>query len=255
MEIFKEYKIASGSLTHIRTGYTDIWIKKNESEWFIYHEQSSVKLKPKIETVKRKEDWTWIRVISEIKSDTLFLAPKVPDKPVIVQSPEEIIIPEKQSAKFYIEIPLFIMLKQKSKNELLLMEIPSEILSKTWFGDISGGILSYSLNTVLSSKVIDNFSPSSSQCSIIITNKSKSPFRFRKLSVYAQNFSIFEGKEKDLWCNNSFIDKYDNDELKISIDSKAPEGKRLLYENEKYLQDKNILKKGFTVIMKSVSGE
>ena len=58
-----------------------------------------------------------------------------------------------------------------------------------------------------------------------------------------------------LWTDNSSITFFNNNEIKFSIDKKPQEGKKTVFFNEKYSQEKNILKKGFTVIVKTVTGD
>ena len=149
--IFKDFKI--DKITHIRTGAVDIWIRKEENEWFLYHSCS------RDEKSESPEDFKWTRIISDSKTDTITVSPAVPERAVIVQSPDEIIIPEKQSAVFYIEIPLVLHLNIKSRPDIFLADIPSGFFSNTWYGDLTGGFLSYSLNTLISSDVFHGNTP------------------------------------------------------------------------------------------------
>lgn len=240
---------------HIRTGSVDIWFTKNDNELLISHEYSNKKLKPQIDNKSKLKVENNVRIISEINSDRIKICPVVPDMPVIVQFPDDIVIPEKQSAVFYVEIPLVLQIKIKSAPDIYLTDIPSERLSKTWYGDLSGGILSYSLNTVLSTVIPDEIPPSSAVSRILIINKSNRPFNFKKTAVYVHNFNIYQGSNNMLWTNNSSITLLNNDELKIQIDEKPSEGEKAVYINPNYVKEKNLFKKGFTIILKTVTGE
>ena len=98
-------------------------------------------------------------IITNSDSDTITIQPSVPDRAIVVQSPDEIIIPEKNSAIFYIEIPLVLKIKIKTNPALFIHEIPSGCFSNTWYGDITGGMLAYSLNTVVSSEILSEVPP------------------------------------------------------------------------------------------------
>mgnify|MGYP006900793202 FL=1 len=90
----------------------------------------------------------WTRVISENSSGRIILKPAMPDKPVIVQSPEEIRILEKQKSVITVKIPVnYRLATEANKEEKILYEFPSEIMSKTWFGELLTGMVAYSLNT------------------------------------------------------------------------------------------------------------
>ena len=251
--IFTDFKIKN--ITHIRTGSVDLWIRKIGNEWFLYHCSSMEKLAAVIENTDSSDDFEWSRIISNIESDTVTISPAVPDRAVIVQSPDEIIIPEKQSSVFYIEIPLVLRLKIKSKPDIFLTDISSGFFSNTWYGDITGGILSYSLNTVISSDVFSEISPSSAVSRITVSNRSSSPVRFRKIAVYVQNMNIYEGLNNMLWTDDSSIAFSGNNEVKIGIEKKPRESGKKVFSNPRYSDEKNILKKGFTVILKSVTGD
>ena len=251
--IFKDFII--DSITHMRTGSVDIWISKKGNEWFLCYRHSSEKLLTIVEKTDSTEDFEWSRIISSIKSEKIAVYPAVPERAVVVQSPDEIIIPEKQSAVFYIEIPLVLRLKIKSKPDIFLADIHSGFFSNTWYGDITGGILSYSLNTVICSNVFPEISPSSAISRITVSNRSGSPVKFRKIAVYVQNMNIYDSADNMLWTDDSSIIFSGNNEIKIGIDKKPGEGGKKVFSNPRYSDEKNILKKGFTVILKSVTGE
>ncbi len=175
------------------------------------------KLAAVIENTDRSDDFEWSRIISNIESDTVTISPAVPDRAVIVQSPDEIIIPEKQSSVFYIEIPLVLRLKIKSKPDIFLTDISSGFFSNTWYGDITGGILSYSLNTVISSDVFSEISPSSAVSRITVSNRSSNPVRFRKIAVYVQNMNIYEGLNDMLWTDDQALPSQGTMKLKSEL--------------------------------------
>ena len=251
--IFKDFNI--DKTTHIRTGYVDLWVKKTGRECFLNIIRSKTPLDPVVEISEPEEDSGWTRIITDSPSGTLTVQPAVPDRAVVVQSPDEIIIPVKQSAVFFIEIPLVLRLKIKSNPDILINDIPTGFFSNTWYGDFAEGILAYSSNTIISSEILKDIPPSSAVARITVSNKSNSPVKFRKIAVYAQNLNIYSSADNMLWTDNSSITFSNNNEIKISIDKKPQEGKKTLFFNEKYSQEKNIIKKSFTVIMKSVTGE
>ena len=251
--IFKDLII--NKTTHIRTGFVDIWIKKTGSEWFLCSAGSRIPLDPVVEKAEPEDNCEWKRIITNSDSDIISIQPAVPDRAVVVQSPDEIIIPEKHSAVFYIEIPLVLQIKIKSNPDILICSIPSGHFSNTWYGDITEGILAYSFNTIISSVIPETAAPSSAVSGITVSNKSNSPVKFRKIAVYAQSLNIYRSSSNMLWTDNSSITFFNNNEMKISIDKKPEEGKETVFFNEKYSQEKNILKKSFTVILKSVTGD
>jgi len=231
-------------------------LSRKGTEWDTVYEYSRKKLLPRVEVDNnfKTGNGNCVRIITEVESDKITVSPSVPDMPVIVHSADEILIPQKQSAVFYVEIPLVLRFKIQSNPDIFLHDIPSEQLSKTWYGDISGGILSYSLNTVFLTEVPEKIPPSSAVSRIVVSNKSKYPFSFTRIAVYVQNFNIYEGSNKMLWTDNSDISYLNNDELKILIEKKPAEAEKIVYQNPNYIQNKNLISKGLTVMLQSVTG-
>ena len=87
-----------------------------------------------------------------------------------------------------------------------------------------------------------------------MSNRSGNPVKFRKIAVYVQNMNIYEGANHMLWTDNSSIVFSGNNEVKIDIESKPAEGGKKVFSNLRYSQEKNLLRKGFTVMLKSVTG-
>ncbi len=261
MELLKYYTVRNNVTYSCKIGYLEFWIKKLSDEWMIAHTHDEEMNEDHIIEAKGKPDHIdWTRIISKNSSNRIILKPAMPDKPVIVQSQEEIIILEKQKSVITVKIPAsYRLVTEVNNEEKILFEFPSEIMSKTWFGELLTGMLAYSLNTKIIAGSIFQPGDNYVHCRINISNTAKKPFVFRKLSVPVNNMNIYETNSKDekiFITDNLLIDYADDDKIKITVDDielKSGNNK-IVYETQKSIQDKYILIKGVTSFIKTVTG-
>jgi len=261
MELFNYYTIRENITYNCRIEYLEFWLKKISDEWLIAYTHNDKKSENYFHEVTDKPVNTeWTRVISENSSGRIILKPAMPDKPVIVQSPEEIRILEKQKSVITVKIPInYRLATEANKEEKILYEFPSELMSKTWFGELLTGMVAYSLNTKILAGSIFQPGDNYVHCRINISNTAKKPFVFRKLSVPVNNMNIYETKNKGgkiFTTDNLLIDYADDDKIKMTVDDielKSGNNK-IVYETQKSIQDKYILIKGVTSFIKTVTG-
>ncbi|MDX9801739.1 MAG: DUF432 domain-containing protein [Spirochaetia bacterium] len=261
MELLKYYTIKENITCCCRIGYLEFWIRKISDEWMIsFTHAEQLGENNIIEVTDKPDHLDWIRIISENSSSGIILKPAMPDKPVIVQSQEEIRILERQKSSITVKIPANYRLYTESNNEeKMLFEFPSEIMSKTWFGELLTGMMAYSLNTnIMAGNILtpgDNYI----YCKIKIINTAKKSFNFKKLSIPVNNMNIYESYGNDFKIfitDNLLIEYADDDKIKISVDDielKSGNNK-IIYETQKSIQDKSILIKGVTSFIKTVTG-
>ncbi len=261
MKLLKQYLIENNSVYLFKSGCLSFWIKNIAKEWMIaYSHKDSYSCNNEPILSEKPEDTEWARIMVRHSSGKIVIKPAMPEKPVVVQSHEEIRIPEKQESVIWVRIPMnYRIFAGSGKDELMLAEIPSEIMSKTWFGDLQTGMLAYSLNTnIITDADYEEFENHVS-CRILITNSSKKPFAFRKLSIPANNMNIYLKKtETDSFflTDSLLVDYSDDDRIKITLDDAVSKkgNNNIVFEAQKSIQDKYILVKGVTSFIKTVTG-
>lgn len=262
MKLYSVYDVEDDITHYWKTGYLNLWIKKQSTEWLIACSHDKEKEPSLIfKQSEKPEDPEWTRIISQHNSSRLSFKPSMPDRPVIVQSPEEVRVLERQKSEITVSIPLNLRIysiTEKDENEQLLFELPTEIMSKTWFGELLTGMLAYSLNTSISvnnnTLLTDNYA----SCKILINNTSKIPFQFRKLSIPVNSMNIYSsGIEEDnsLFIDSIIIEFADEEKIKITVDDKflRVNKNRIIFKAQKSFQDKYLFK-GVTAFIKTVTG-
>jgi hypothetical protein len=166
----------------------------------------------------------------------------------------------KQTALFYLGVPLWAGIYVSQTDSVPVYEKPSEILSKTWWGDIFSGSLSYTVNSFLIREPdFSVFSGAYAVCPVRIRNSSqKSSFLFSRLSVYSPYLHVYSG-DKNLWTNLVDVSYQSESRISIGVSNRKPEVSVTGEENLEILTrqrqhpDKNLLKKSFTVF-KTITG-
>jgi hypothetical protein len=236
-------------------GSFKLWIRRTDVEWLVAYEHQPENLdadKPVIaKRGKKPEELVWNRFVFEDPSCTIQLMPSLQDRAVVVSSETPVRILPNNSAIFFVSIPIWISIFAGEGMKAMLTEIPTIILSNTWFGDPMNGELCYSLSTH-ARRLIEELrvSPQRAVCPFRIKNNSSEHLDFQMIAVNVEHLRLYLGPER-LWTNEVFIDFFSRDQAsQIDISDKVPsviKDCRFLRE-ERVPFDKSILKKSITIL-------
>lgn len=232
-----------------------LWIKRTKDEWLIASEQSSEAIESEkvviSEFQEKPEPLEWNRFVCADDSNIIQLLPALQDRAVVVGSEMSVKIFPDNNALFFLSIPIWIQIYAGENKKIMLTEIPTIVLSNTWFGDPTTGELCYSIMTRARRSIDDvEIYPHIVVCPVQIINRSQINLDFQKLSVHVEHFKIYSG-HKRLWTNEVYINFVSEDQLsKVEFSDKIPafeEGCTLLCE-ERVAVDKSILKRSISIL-------
>lgn len=183
------------------------------------------------EEEKMKEDWegiikplkldevqdstAWKRWFVSETDRTIKFSPILPNRPVVVRPESQIQILPGNKALFYVSIP--VSLRISISDEKVLTEIPTQILSNTWFGEPFEGELCYAVKSQAISNLKERkVKAYTAICPISIENQSARNFVFQRLSIHTEFLGVYEGA-KHLWTNQIDV-KLEGDEQRSVID-------------------------------------
>ncbi len=236
----------------------DIYIKKEGTSWFVCTEKQAERYETwKIaETCKKPRDCSWVRYIGD-SENTIQLIPVVPDKPLILfPDVAAKLLPEK-SARFAVEIPLWIRIRSISgKNDILLCEIPVREFSWRWFGDPLEGELCYSLTVPF----VEEPGPREENelnavCFITIHNNSLLQLDLQKFLLHAEYLFLFEADSR-LWTDEvAYHFRGPEQSSQIGFSKRAPKeaARANLISRPRIPTARSIIKRSFDML-KSVTG-
>lgn len=247
--------LKSGEEYYWKIGSLHLWMKKTKDEWLLAHEQKtedSPNSRPIIARPRKKpETLFWNRFIFISESNIIQLVPVMQDRAIVVSSENPVKILPKNRTLFFIDIPVWIRIYAGENREAILTELPTAILSNTWFGDTMSGELCYSLSAK-AHRSMDELSISTLRaiCPVWVLNSSSEHLDFQKLCIHAEHLRVYEGKNK-LWTNEVYIKFFGEDQPnEVDFSDNKPsfeEGCRLLSEERKPV-DRSIFKKSISIL-------
>lgn len=181
----------------------------------------------------------------------VFLEPGLPDLPMTLkpQNPLSILPGKKMEA--IIEVPLVIKILYGSKiKKNLLIEIPIDELSRSFFGNPDSGEISYFLESQLF-KSIDSYTKQdrSIYCPVTIINKSTQNLEFERMILRVPYLSIYFGQDSLFSSPVEIIFRGQDQISQIIYKKYSPKDKVLeLASTPRQVQDRSLLKKSFYFI-------
>lgn len=200
------YSHRIGPLTlFIRKKFNEVWVACQRD--LISGEKKPVsESKPKKETpvpLPEKPDWQRFALPDAINSFRLL--PVFPDRPVVIDSEYNYRILKNARSRVYSRIPVQVRIEAGPSPGIVLAEIPTRILSGTWFGVFTEGELCYALSSTTRREITpDLIEPHLVFCPMSIINQSGQDLRFEKICLRVDRLSIFF-HEKGLWADETRI--------------------------------------------------
>lgn len=208
MSIWKEFKVEEGNYYFRQIGPLHLWIQKQFDEWFVgwkYESEEMESISEQVHDSVKDDDITWHRKVVKQKHDTIKLVPTMPDKAVVVKPESELKISKDANATFFIRIPVWLQVCMGSNYSEIVYEIPSVVLSNTWFGEPHHGELCYSLKTS-ARRSLEGLEthPHQAICPIYIKNRVSEDLIFKRLCVQVSHVSIYQCNG-EMWTNKVHV--------------------------------------------------
>lgn len=187
----------------------------------------------------------WSRWVAKRQLDRLQIVPLMPDKSVVVtpESPFSL-LPEAQ-ARVFVRIPVWAGIAEAPGAEEYIQQIPSMILSNTWFGTPIEGEMCYWISSSVRRDI--RFKHPGKHlviCPIQMRNKSREQLHVEKICLRVRWLSLYQNGE-DLWANDTRISfRGSEDASQVTVASgppvEVPEAKLIT-------RPRSELRRGFTI--------
>jgi hypothetical protein len=238
---------------HWKIGPCRIWIRRSEDdEWSVAFDRTSMDQHLVVaQREKKPEDLSLTRYIFRSATDDIQFLPALPDRPVMVNPESPVNLLSKTKAIFFVSIPLWLRIYSGEKDDALLCEIPTEMLSNTWFGDPMEGELCYSLKTSALRSITDfEKKPHKIYCPVYILNNTSTPFQFQKLCIHVENLRVYRANRL-LLTNDveiTFIGEELPSQIVLSDGKPSISGDSVMICEERIPTSKSLLKKSFSLL-------
>jgi len=231
-----------------RIGSLCLWIRYIDGDWFLAQQQENDEDHSPSwsKTTKGPEPEHWKRFASGSEG-MVRAAPAMPDRPLLVRPEKPVVILPEKEALFFVSIPINVEI---FVGGYLLDQIPTEILSNSWFGDTISGELCYATRTRALRNIDDEPpSPASAVCPVLIRNQTAESLPFQRFCLRTEFLGIYQGSRR-MWTNQVevvFMGAAQLSQLNISVEPPNQEILAKLSEPRK-IPERNLLKTSFKVL-------
>ncbi|MDX1566566.1 MAG: hypothetical protein R3223_02125 [Longimicrobiales bacterium] len=151
------------------------------------------------------------------------LEPVFPDRPLVVEPEQTFHLVRGARVRVYVRVPLWVSVGLPAPSEVSLVDIPTHILSDTWFGDFAEGELAYALPTSARREITPEiFATHRVICPLVLGNDAVDQLEVKKLCLRVAHLSVF-ARGGELWSDETRVRYQGEDqESQIRISGKMP---------------------------------
>lgn len=197
---------ASGEVMRLDVGPLTLWLKGLENEVWLGSQRADETVVPAGDTPP--DDLEWSRWALSDVPHRLRLRPVLPDRLLVVKPEHPFTLLRRAKARVYMRVPAWVRVEALEGDRTkgaTLMEIPTEVLSDTWWGDFLTGELGYWLTTKARRELSDElFEPHLIMSTLQLTNRSEDDLRVEKLALRVEHLSTYEGGGR-LWAEETNV--------------------------------------------------
>jgi hypothetical protein len=201
--IWDAFDLQENQIYYWKIGTCNLWMTKDKTEIYIasiHAENIDIQKGSDI-----PENLFWSRFALKDKVTSIEFVPIMPDRPVVVKPESSFYLTKNTMKNIYVRVPVWISINVAAKSKMQLLEIPSVILSNTWFGDLSEGELCYWLSSGARSQIeVDPATPFMAICPLTLQNQSDENLLVEKLAVRTENSTLYMHNGQ-LWSDMIFI--------------------------------------------------
>ncbi len=260
-ELWKQRDLDPKMCLRYDIGPLTIWIRYADHDWYVgdHLRNDGVRLyRVGTETLSEIPDMVqWRRWTSAKELLNVRVSPLLPDRPLVVKPDSEIKIPAGRRALFFVSIPLWFRVSVGYPQEITLTEVPSAVLSNSWFGSVTSGELCYSLMTRATRDVdVSEVLLHRATCPVHIHNNTPNELDLLRLSVHGEFLRLYEGQNR-LYTNNVKVTFRGEEQLsQIELAKTAPdiEPGCTLIQQARAPSEPSFMKRTFQVL-RSLTGD
>ncbi len=191
-EIFNKYKLANGEGLSLKAGKLDLQVRRISMGWGFKCEPEG-ELWHEVDLQLKTVDFS----VSECdlyqtgKSNSLVVAPALPDKPLVLKNSGMRILPG-QTMNFFVKIPLWVQFYfGEQVADKFIVEYPLLSLSHTWFGEPDSGEPAYAMGGFYQKEIGRlGVQPWDAVCPVHISNNSTLLLEVERLIVRVENLAL-----------------------------------------------------------------
>lgn len=222
-----EHALPSDETLRLQVGPLVLRARSTEDEVWLAHtpgEGTRTSRRPTDAAGEPGED-DWVRWPVPGRTDRLLLSPLFPQRPVVAEPDRSFRLLPRARARIFVRVPLWVRASTLRDEEHVLTEMPTVVLSDTWWGGFTEGELCYWLRTSARRSVpSDVFRPHLAVCPLELSNRSDEELPVEKLVLRVSHLSLFVQQNGHLWADETRVRYRGSDEeSEIEMSGKRPD--------------------------------
>lgn len=227
-ELWDPITVRADTLYQANFSTLTVWLKRSRGDWYLASRRPDKESDPaplhELKGARRLQDLSFNRWVVGQEASTVQFLPAMPDRSIVVRPAVPLKVPAGKDALFFLSIPVCVRVLAQPPEGIILCELPSLILSNTWFGEPTSGELCYALRTraMRSLEELEK-RPYTAVCPVSIRNRAPKELNFERLCVRVEYLNVYRGRDR-LWTNELEV-RYQGDEhsSQVTIGKGAPE--------------------------------
>lgn len=200
-QLWDLYPISTEECLEVTVGALRIWVKFSNNDWYFADEIDETRQRGQqvrfLRSPKAVPAVEWKRWASGEEHLAVRLSPRMPDRPVVVKPEMTVRIPAGHRATFFVNLPIFVRVSVGDMKPVHLIEVPTVILSNSWFGDPVAGELCYALKTRATREVhLSEVRNDRAVCAVRVFNSTSSEIELQRIAIHVEHLRIYQGEER-----------------------------------------------------------
>lgn len=231
---------------HCAIGPLSLYLQRQGRQWLVaWEQQSEEEYNTRLigqETTSIPNELTPTRYIFRHSPAHFYLRPRLLERPVVVKTMQPVNVPPGECVTFYISSPVHVEI-QLDDSPAPLIEIPTKILSDTWFGPSTQiGTLCYASKTHTRNSPEDvTPRPHRAVTPVTVRNQSEELLSIDKLSIPVPHLALYGWDDGTLWTSPVSLKQTQGDQLAVLEVGNSPSGANILAEARTPLQKSGLV--------------
>lgn len=201
-----EHSIPRDDVLTVRVGPLTLWARGEGDEIRLAHASGHwMRPEPGAGDAPPPDDRDWVRWPVGEGVGRLVLSPALPPRTVVVEPELSFRLPPGGRARIFVRVPLWARVRVAGPGGATLTEVPSVVLSDTWWGGFTEGELCYWLPTSARRRVSPEvFTPNVAVCPLQLSNRSGGELAVERIALRVAHLSLFSDEGR-LWADETRV--------------------------------------------------
>jgi len=205
------HALPEGEATTIGIGPLTLWVRAPEGEvWIAYAPGGGSRggradVPEAATRARERAEDDWVRWPVPEGTDAIVLSPVLGPRPVVVEPEVSFRLLPQSGARIFVRVPAWVRLRLPGAEGAVLTEVPSVLLSDTWWGDPTEGELCHWLSTTARRAVDPGvIGPHHVVCPLQLANRSEEELPVERIALRVEHLSIY-AEDGRFWADETRV--------------------------------------------------